>query len=308
MSNDIFEALTLLEEEKGISAEEIKAAIENAITVAVRKYYSVGDDNVEVSIDPQSQKFKVQVNKEIVSEVTNPATQISLAEALTKNKRAHIGGTASIKLDTKQIGRIAALSGKNLIHTAIADAVKSKQYSQYQDKLHEVVLAKVLRVEPATGNASVSFDKTEAILFKNEQIPGEILKEGNNIKVYVSEVSANERRCIIKISRTHKDLVKRLFETEVPEIYDGTVEIKSVSREPGSRSKIAVLSKDENVDAIGACIGQKYSRVSNIVKELNGEKIDIVKYSDNPAEFISQALAPADVISVEIISLEEKVC
>lgn len=308
MNNELFDALELLEKEKGIKAEDVLLAIKNAIAVAVRKYYTVGEDNVEVEIDMEDQKFKVAVIKDIVSELTDEATQIHIDEALQKNKRAKVGAKLSIKLDTKQIGRIAALSGKNLIHTAIADAVKAKQYEQYQSKLHEVVNAKVLKIEPRTGNATVLFDKNEALLFQNEQIPNEVLREGDNIKVYVNDVVSTEKRCIIKISRTHKDLVKRLFEMEVPEIFDGTVEIKSLSREPGSRTKIAVWSKDENVDPIGACIGQKFSRVSNIVKELNGEKIDIVKYSEDPAEFIAQALSPSDVVSVEILNPEEKVC
>lgn len=308
MNNDLFDALELLEKEKGIKVDDVLLAIKNAISVAVRKYYTVGEDNVEVEIDMQEKKFKVSVIKDIVDELTDEATQIHIDEALQKSKRAKVGSKLSIKLDTKQIGRIAALSGKNLIHTAIADAVKAKQLEQYQNKLHEVVTAKVLRVEPKTGNASVVFDKNEALLFKNEQIPGEVLTEGDNIKVYVNDVVSTEKRCILKISRTHKDLVKRLFEKEVPEIFDGTVEIKSISREPGSRTKIAVWSKDENVDPVGACIGPKYSRVSNIVKELNGEKIDIIKYSENADEFIAQALSPSDVISVEILDEAERAC
>jgi len=284
MNNELFDALELLEKEKGIKAADVLIAIKNAISVAVRKYYTVGEENVEVEIDMEEQKFKVCVIKDIVDELTDEATH------------------------TKQIGRIAALSGKNLIHTAISDAVKAKQFQQYQSKLHEVVNAKVIKVEPKTGNATILFDKNEVLLFKNEQIPNEVLVEGDNIKVYVNDVVSTEKRCVIKVTRTHKDLVKRLFEMEVPEIFDGTVQIKSISREPGSRTKIAVWSKDENVDAIGSCIGQKYSRVSNIVNELNGEKIDIVKYSENPEEFIAQALSPSDVTSVEILSLEEKLC
>lgn len=308
MNNELFDALELLEKEKGIKASDVVAAIENAIAVAVRKYYTVGEDNVEVELDMVEHKFKVAVIKEVVEEVTDEATQIHIDEALQKNKRMKVGSKLSIKLETKQIGRIAALSGKNLIHTAISDAVKAKQFEQYKSKLHEVVNAKVLRIEPKTGNASVMFDRNEALLFKNEQIPNEVLTEGDNIKVYVNDVVSNEKRCTIKITRTHKDLVKRLFEMEVPEIFEGIVEIKAISREPGSRTKIAVFSKDENVDPIGACIGQKFSRVSNIVKELNGEKIDIIKYSEDKAEFISEALSPSDVISVEILDEEEKTC
>lgn len=307
-NNDLFEALIALEKEKGIKTGDVLLAITNAVAVAVRKYYNVGEENVEVDIDPVTQSFKVLLIQEVVEEVTDPTTQISLEEALTKNKRVKVGSTLTTKLDTKQIGRIAALSGKNLIHQGINDAVKSQLMEEYQSKLHEVVNVKVVKVEPRTGNASVLIDRNETLLFKSEQIPGEILREGDNIKVYVSDVTSSERRCSIKVSRTHKDLVKRLFEMEVPEIFDGTVEIKSISREPGSRTKMAVWSKDENVDPIGACIGQKYTRVSRIVDELNGEKIDIVKYSDDPCEFVAQALAPSDVVSVKILNAEEKSC
>ena len=308
MSNELFDALDALEKEKGIKPQDVLNSIKNAISVAVRKYYSTGEENVEVEIDPETKKFKVAIVKEIVDEVTDPSSQISLEEALEKNKRAKVGGKVSFKLDTKQIGRIAALSGKNLIHQGINDAVKAQVMEQYQSKLHEIVNAKVQKIEPKTGNATILIDKNEALLFANEQIPGEVLHEGQNIKVYVSDVVSSERRCLVKVTRTHKDLVKRLFEMEVPELFDGTVEIKSISREPGSRTKIAVYSKDENVDPVGACIGPKYSRVSKIVDELNGEKIDIVKYSDKPEEFIAQALSPSDVISVEITNPEEKIC
>ena len=308
MSNELFDALAELEQEKGIKAADVLSSITNATAVAVRKYYNVGEENVEVELDMLQKKFKVSLIKDVVEELTDPTTQIHIDEALNKNKRARVGQKLNMKLDTKQIGRIAALSGKNLIHQGINDAVKAQLMEQYQSKLHEVVNAKVLKVEPRTGNATISIDKTEAILFKNEQIPEEILIEGDNIKVYVNDVVNSERRCSIKVTRTHKDLVKRLFEMEVPEIFEGIVEIKSISREPGSRSKIAVWSKDENIDPVGSCIGQKYSRVSKIVNELNGEKIDIVKYYDEADKFIAQALSPSDVISVEILNPDEKIC
>lgn len=308
MSNELFDALAELEKEKGIKSSDVLNSITNAIAVAVRKYYNVGEENVEVEIDPVLKKFKVAIVKDIVIELTDPTTQIHIDEALIKNKRAKIGSKLNMKLDTKQIGRIAALSGKNLIHQGINDAVKAQLMEQYESKLHEVLNAKVQKVEPRSGNATITIDKNEAILFKNEQIPNEVLTEGDNIKVYVNDVVSSERRCSIKVTRTHKDLVKRLFEMEVPEIFDGTVEIKSISREPGSRTKIAVFSKDENVDPVGSCIGQKFSRVSKIVNELNGEKIDIVKYFEEPEKFIAQALSPSDVISVEILNPEEKVC
>lgn len=307
-NHDLFEALEALERERGVKAEAVIDSIKNAIAVAVRKYYNVGEDNVEVEIDSAEQKFRVAIVKDIVEEVEDPTTQISLEDALEKNKRVRVGGKLSMKLDTKQIGRIAALSGKNLIHQGINDAVKAQLIEQYQNKLHEIVNARVQKVEPRTGNITVSIDKNEAMLFASEQIPGEILHEGDNIKVYVSDVINGDRRCSLKVTRTHKELVKRLFEMEVPEIFEGTVEVKSISREAGSRTKIAVCSKDPNVDPVGACIGQRNSRVASIVRELNGEKIDIIKYSENPAEFIAAALAPSSVIRVDILSEEEHSC
>lgn len=307
-NHDLFEALEALERERGVKAEAVIDSIKNAIAVAVRKYYNVGEDNVEVEIDRAEQKFRVAIVKDIVEEVEDPTTQISLEDALEKNKRVRVGGKLSMKLDTKQIGRIAALSGKNLIHQGINDAVKAQLMEQYQNKLHEIVNARVQKVEPRTGNITVSIDKNEAMLFASEQIPGEMLHEGDSVKVYVSDVINGDRRCSLKVTRTHKELVKRLFEMEVPEIFEGTVEVKSISREAGSRTKIAVYSKDPNIDPVGACIGQRNSRVASIVRELNGEKIDIIKYSENPAEFIAAALAPSSVIRVDILSEEERSC
>lgn len=307
-NHDLFEALEALERERGVKAEAVIDSIKNAIAVAVRKYYNVGEDNVEVEIDRAEQKFRVAIVKDIVEEVEDPTTQISLEDALEKNKRVRVGGKLSMKLDTKQIGRIAALSGKNLIHQGINDAVKAQLMEQYQNKLHEIVNARVQKVEPRTGNITVSIDKNEAMLFASEQIPGEMLHEGDSVKVYVSDVINGDRRCSLKVTRTHKEFVKRLFEMEVPEIFEGTVEVKSISREAGSRTKIAVYSKDPNIDPVGACIGQRNSRVASIVRELNGEKIDIIKYSENPAEFIAAALAPSSVIRVDILSEEERSC
>ena len=307
-NHDLIEALEALERERGVKTEAVIDSIKNAIAVAVRKYYNVGEDNVEVEIDSAEQKFRVAIVKDIVEEVEDPTTQISLEDALEKNKRVRVGGKLSMKLDTKQIGRIAALSGKNLIHQGINDAVKAQLMEQYQNKLHEIVNARVQKVEPRTGNITVSIDKNEAMLFASEQIPGEMLHEGDSVKVYVSDVINGDRRCSLKVTRTHKELVKRLFEMEVPEIFEGTVEVKSISREAGSRTKIAVYSKDPNIDPVGACIGQRNSRVASIVRELNGEKIDIIKYSENPAEFIAAALAPSSVIRVDILSEEERSC
>lgn len=307
MNNEFFDALLMLEKEKGIPADYLLEKIKAAIVIAVKRDFG-GVENVVVEISPESRKFKVAIVKDVVEEVEDPVSQISLDEARKYNKKAQIGSPVEIKLETKQFGRIAAQTAKHVIRQGIREGEREQILAQYESKLNEVVTAVVQKIEPKTGNATIEIDKNETVLFKNEQIPGEELVEGDRIKVYVSDVVNSDKRCSLKVSRTHKDLVKRLFEMEVPEIYDGTVEVKAISREAGSRTKIAVYSKDENVDAVGSCIGPKGIRVANIVDELNGEKIDVVKYSEDPAEFISQALSPADVVSVEIVEGDIRAC
>lgn len=299
MNNEFFDALELLAKEKGISINYLLEKIAAAIVIAVKRDYGV-TDNVSVDIDHEKRKFRIAITKMVVEEVTNPAQEITLDKALTYNKRARLGSPVEIKLESKQFGRIAAQTAKHVIKQGIREAERGQMLEQFNSKLHEVISTTVQKVEPDSGNVTVEVDGKEMLLFKNEQIPGEILTEGDIIKVYVVDVMATERRCTLKLSRTHKELVRRLFEMEVPEIYDGTVEVKGISREAGSRSKLAVFAKDENVDAVGACIGPKGTRVANIVDELNGEKIDIVPYSEDPAEYIKRALAPSDVVSVEI--------
>lgn len=307
MNNEFFDALLMLEKEKGIPADYLLEKIKAAIVIAVKRDFG-GVENVVVEISPESRKFKVAIVKDVVEEVEDSVSQISLDEARKYNKKAQIGSPVEIKLETKQFGRIAAQTAKHVIRQGIREGEREQILAQYESKLNEVVTAVVQKIEPKIGNATIEIDKNETVLFKNEQIPGEELVEGDRIKVYVSDVVNSDKRCSLKVSRTHKDLVKRLFEMEVPEIYDGTVEVKAISREAGSRTKIAVYSKDENVDAVGSCIGPKGIRVANIVDELNGEKIDVVKYSEDPAEFISQALSPADVVSVEIVEGDIRAC
>lgn len=303
MNNDFFDALELLCKEKGISIEYLLERISAAIVIAVKRDYGV-TDNVNVLIDPEKRKFKISITKMVVETVEDEAQEITLDKALTYNKRAKLGNPVEIKLESKQFGRIAAQTAKHVIKQGIREAERGQMLEQFNSKLHEVISTTVQKIEPATGNATVEIDGREMLLFANEQIPGEVLSEGDTIKVYVVDVMASERRCTLKLSRTHKDMVRRLFEMEVPEIYDGTVEVKAISREAGSRSKLAVYAKDENVDAVGSCIGPRGMRVANIVEELNGEKIDIVPYSEDPAEFIKRALAPSDVVEVEIVDEE----
>lgn len=307
MSKEFFDAVKLLVEEKDIPADYLYDKIAAAIVVAAKHNYN-GKDIVHCDIDPEKEKIKVYVTKNVVDEIEDPDTDILLEDAQKIRKSAKVGKTIDIPLKTKQFGRIIAQNAKHVIRQGIKEAERNKQFEEFQSKNQELITAKVNRIDPVTGSASLEIGKTIAILPKNEQIPGEELHEGDNIKIFVVDVKESGKGPKIMISRTHPGLVRRLFETEVPEIYDGTIEIKSVSREAGSRTKIAVFSKDDEIDPVGACIGPKGQRVSTIVDALDGEKIDIVKYSDDICQFISAALAPADVCSVEILDEQAKAC
>ena len=307
MSKEFFEAVKLLVEEKDIPADYLYDKIAAAIVVAAKHNYN-GKDIVHCDIDPEKEKIKVYVTKNVVEEIEDPDTDILLEDAQKIRKSAKVGKTIDIPLKTKQFGRIIAQNATHGIRQGIKEAERNKQLEEFQSKNQELITAKVNRIDPVTGSASLEIGKTIAILPKNEQIPGEELHEGDNIKIFVVDVKESGKGPKIMISRTHPGLVRRLFETEVPEIYDGTIEIKSVSREAGSRTKIAVFSKDDEIDPVGACIGPKGQRVSTIVDALDGEKIDIVKYSDDVCQFISAALAPADVCSIEILDEQAKAC
>lgn len=307
MNNEFFDALELLAKEKEIPLEYLLERIKTAIGMAVKRDYG-GVENVLVDIDDDTRKFKVSMVKTVVAEVEDPANEITLDDALKANKRAKLGDTVEIKLETKQFGRIAAQTAKHVIRQGIREAEREQMIEQFRSKLHEVVTGKVQRIEPQTGNVTLEIDGNEVMLFRNEQLESDSFVEGDYVKVYVSDITANDKRCNLKISRTHRDLVRRLFETEVPEIFDGTVVVKAISREAGARTKLAVYSADENVDAVGACIGPKGTRVAHIVDELGGEKIDVIPYSEDPKEFIAQALSPAKVVGVEILDEEARTC
>lgn len=309
MNKEFFEALSLLEQENGIDTAVLVEKIEQGILKAVKRDYpNTDEENIVVKIDLEKNRLTLKINKNVVETVEDEANEITLEDALEISKRAKIGSQVAIKLNPAKFGRVAAQSAKQSIKHDIKEIEREKLLAQYQGKEHECVSATVQKVEPATGNAVLTIDGSEVYLVKNEQIPGEVLHEGDIIKIYVVGIVNPERRPTVRISRTHKDLVKRLFELEVPEVYDGTVEIMSISREAGARSKVAVWSKDENVDAVGACIGPRRSRISAIVNELNGEKIDIIPYSEDDAEFISAALSPADVIKVTLAEDGTKAC
>ncbi len=302
--DEIFAALELLEKERGISPTFMMDKIIQALTTAYKKDHE-GVENVIVDVDEVRKDLRMYVQKEIVEEVENPGSQMSLEEARAKFGRVvDLGGTVNIPVDNVEFGRIAAGNGKQVIIQGLREAERGMVYDEFNSKQHEILTGVVTRIDPRSGNASLRIgtgaESTEAMLAVSEQIKTEELVEGQHVKVYVVEVRRSTRGPQVLISRTHPGLVKRLFELEVPEIYDGIVEVKSIAREAGSRTKMAVWSGDEAVDPIGACVGPAGQRVGSIVNELRGEKIDIIKYSEDPAQFIAAALAPADVVDVWI--------
>ncbi len=307
MNKEFFEALNIIEKEKGIKKEVLIEKITKAMEVAVEKDLGL-EGNVMVLIDPDKQKFGVSVVKTVVETVEDPDTEISLEDARKIRSRTKLGAEMALPLKTKDFGYIAIGAAKNVIKQGIKEAEKAQLFEDMQSKTQEIVTGVVLRQNAKSGALVLQVGNNEFILPKDEQIPGEEYEVGDHVKVYVVDVLSGERGPKIMLSRTHPGFVKRMFELEVPEIFDGTVEIKAISREAGARTKIAVWSKDENVDAIGACIGAKRARIDNIIAGLGGEKIDIVKYSEDPAEFISAALSPSSVSSVEILSDNPKSC
>ena len=309
---EIFAALALLEKERNIPQSFMMDKIIQAITTAYKRDHD-GVENVIVDVDEEHRTLKMYVQKNVVDEedYVDPANEMTLAEAKALSAKYEIGDIVNIPVDNTEFGRIAAGNGKQVIIQGLREAERGQVYDEFNSKQHEILTGVVTRVDPRNGNVSLRIgtgtESTEALLMAGEQVPGEELTEGMHVKVYVVDVRRSTRGPQILISRTHPGLVKRLFELEVPEIYDGTVEVKSIAREAGSRTKMAVWSNDENVDPIGACVGPKGQRVGSIVEELRGEKIDIIKYSEDPAQFIAAALAPADVVDVWMAD-EGKAC
>ena len=309
-NNEFFEALSMLEHERGITAEYLIEKIKAAIIIAVKKNYEVEEDHVKVDIDPAAGRFDVALIQDVVADEDwyDEHSEIGITEAQKIRKTYEVGDRIITPLKTKDFGRIAAQTAKHVIRQGIREAERSQQLSEIQSRAHDIVQATVTRVDPEKGIVALDLGKCgEAVLPRNEQVPGEVYTEGETLQVYVVDVVSTERGPRVMISRTHPGLVKRLFELEVPEIYDGTVEVKSIAREAGSRTKMAVWSNDENVDPIGACVGPKGQRVGTIVEELRGEKIDIIKYSEDAPAFIAAALAPADVVDVWMAD-EGKAC
>ncbi|MBQ8576791.1 MAG: transcription termination/antitermination protein NusA [Clostridia bacterium] len=299
MNKEFFAALDLLEKERGIPKEYMIEKVEAALITAFKREHA-GGTNVRVVIDEAKQEVRVYEQKTVVEEVTDPATEISLDEARTHSKRLGIGDICETEQKTKAFGRISAQTAKQVIVQGIREAERGMMIKEYESKQDEIITATVERVDTNTGNVIVDTGTSHATLLASEQIPGETYTPDTQIKVLVTEVRKETKGPLVTLSRVHPGLVRRLFELEVPEIQDGTVVIKNLIREAGSRSKMAVAANDENVDPIGACVGNKGMRINRIVEELHGEHIDIVKYSDDPVEYVRAALAPAAVESVEI--------
>ncbi len=305
MNAEFFAAVEDIQKEKGIPKEYMFEKINQALLAALKKDNPAAAEAVRVDVNQAKKRIDMYIQKAVVEEVENPAVELTVEEARKTSPIADVGDIIKFPVETKKFGRIAAQAAKQVIIQGIREAERSIVYEEFTSKEHELLTGVVTRVEPRNGSVSIKISSnsefTETMLMPSERVPGETFREGDRIKIYVVEVRKATSGPQVLISRTHPGLVKRLFELEVPEIFDGVVEIKSIAREAGSRTKIAVLSNDPSVEPIGACVGPKGSRVSAIVDELRGEKIDIVNYSDNPAEFVAAALAPASVVGVDII-------
>ena len=305
MNKEFFVALDLLEKEKGIPKEYMLEKIEAALLSAFKKEFG-NSTMMRVAIDPVKEDVKVYLQKEVVEVVENPQCQISLEDAKAIKKSYALGKIVETEVKTKNFRRLSAAAAKSVIIQGIREGERKVMQDAYESKREEIITATVSKVDPVNGNVVLETGTSHAVLLKSEQIPGETFYVGDRIKVFVMEVNKEARGPLVTLSRSHAGLVRRMFELEIPEIQDGIVLVKGVAREAGSRTKIAVWSRDEDVDAVGACIGNHGMRISSIVDELRGEKIDIVKYSETPEEFVAAALAPAEVRAV--IFTGERAC
>ena len=301
-NNELLEALNILEREKNISKETLLEAIENSLVTACKNHFGTSE-NVKVTMDPQTCEYHVFQEKTVVEQVEDPVEQISLVNAKMVDSKYEIGDIVNVEIQSKEFGRIATQNAKNVILQKIREEERKVLYNQYYSMEKDVVTGVVQRY--IGRNVSVNLGKVDAILAENEQVRGEVFQPTERIKVYILEVKDTSKGPKILVSRTHPELVKRLFESEVTEVREGIVEIKAIAREAGSRTKIAVWSNDPDVDPVGACVGMNGARVNAIVNELRGEKIDIITWNENPAMMIENALSPAKVISV-IADAEEK--
>ncbi len=305
MNKEFFAALALLEKEKGIPREYLLEKIEAALVSAYKKEYGA-NTKVRVVIDPEKEDVRVYQQKDVVEEVTDPETEISLEDARAISKRYAVGKVVETEVKPKNFRRLSAGAAKSVIIQGIREGERRVMQEAYESKREEIITATVSKVDNTTGNIVLETGTSYAVLLKSEQIPGETFAVGDKIKVFISEVNKESRGPLVTLSRIHPGLVRRMFELEIPEIADGIVVVKGVAREAGSRTKIAVMSREPDVDPVGACIGSHGMRIASIVDELRGEKIDIVKYSEVPEEYVAAALAPATVNSVEMIA--ERAC
>ena len=295
MNKELIEAINLLEKENNISKDVLLEAIENSLLTAYKNNYGRAD-NVKVNINRETGDFSIVAEREVVETVEDPMTQVSLAEAKLLNSKYELGDIVQFSVNSKEFGRIAVQNAKNVILQKLREAERNALYEEWHCIEKDIVTGIVQRY--VGRNISINLGKIDTILNESEQVKGEVFKPTERIKLYVIEVKETQRDPRITVSRSHPDLVKRLFESEVAEVRDGTVEIKAIAREAGSRTKMAVSSNDPNVDPVGACVGLNGARVSAVVNELRGEKIDIINWDDNPAFLIENALSPAKVILV----------
>ena len=301
-NNELLEALNILEQEKNISKETLLEAIENSLITACKTHFGKSE-NVKVNIDPETCEYHVFQEKKVVEKVEDPVEEISLVNAKMIDSKYELDDIVNVEVKSKEFGRIATQNAKNVILQKIREEERKVLFDEYYSKEKDIVTGIVQRY--VGKNVSINLGKVDAILTENEQVKGEVFQPTERIKVYILEVKSTSKGPRVLVSRTHPELVKRLFESEVAEVKDGTVEIKAIAREAGSRTKIAVWSNDPDVDPVGACVGMNGARVNAIVNELRGEKIDIITWNENPAMLIENALSPAKVISV-IADAEEK--
>ena len=305
MNKEFFVAIDLLEKEKGIPKEYMIEKVEAALVSACKKEYGA-NTLVRVNIDPVKEDVKVYIQKEVVEEVTNPQCEISLEEAKALSKRNTLGKIIETEIKPKNVRRLSAGAAKSVIIQGIREGERKAMQDAYETKREEIITATVSKIFPDNGNVLLETGNGFATLLKSEQIPNEPFTVGDRIKVFVMEVNKESRGPLVTLSRVHPGLVRRMFELEIPEVQDGVVVIKGIAREAGSRTKIAVWSRDDDVDPVGSCIGTHGMRIQEIAKELRTEKIDIVRYSDDPTRYVASALAPATVKSVELI--DERLC
>ena len=294
-NNELLEALNILEQEKNISKETLLEAIENSLITACKNHFGKSE-NVKVNIDPETCEYHVFQEKKVVEKVEDPVEEISLVNAKMIDSKYELDDIVNVEVKSKEFGRIATQNAKNVILQKIREEERKVLFDEYYSKEKDIVTGIVQRY--VGKNVSINLGKVDAILTENEQVKGEVFQPTERIKVYILEVKSTSKGPRVLVSRTHPELVKRLFESEVAEVKDGTVEIKSIAREAGSRTKIAVWSNDPDVDAVGACVGMNGARVNAVVEELRGEKIDIINWDENPAILIENALSPAKVIAV----------